>query len=48
MLVDMIVLTSMGKLPPEGIFSTIGLVAALTFIALWIALPIITMSEKKV
>ncbi|MEJ2372705.1 MAG: cytochrome bc complex cytochrome b subunit, partial [Sulfurimonas sp.] len=27
MLVDMIVLTAMGKLPPEGIFSTIGLVA---------------------
>jgi ubiquinol-cytochrome c reductase cytochrome b subunit len=47
MLVDMIVLTAMGKLPPEGIFSTIGLVAALTFIGLWILLPIITMMEKK-
>jgi ubiquinol-cytochrome c reductase cytochrome b subunit len=47
MLVDMIVLTAMGKLPPEGIFSTIGFVAALVFIGLWIALPFITKSEKK-
>ncbi|MCF6206426.1 MAG: cytochrome bc complex cytochrome b subunit [Sulfurovum sp.] len=47
MLIDMIVLTFMGKLPPEGIWSTIGLVAALTFFALWIALPIITKNEKK-
>ncbi len=47
MLVDMIVLTAMGKLPPQGIFSTIGLVAALVFIALWILLPFITKIEKK-
>jgi ubiquinol-cytochrome c reductase cytochrome b subunit len=47
MLVDLIVLTAMGKLPPEGIYSTIGLVAALVFIALWIILPIITKLEKK-
>ena len=47
MLVDMIVLTSMGKLPPQGIFSTIGLVAALIFIGLWIILPFITKFEKK-
>jgi ubiquinol-cytochrome c reductase cytochrome b subunit len=47
MLVDMIVLTAMGKLPPEGIFSDIGFYAALAFIGLWIALPIITMFEKK-
>jgi len=47
MLVDMIILTFMGKLPPEGIWSTVGLVAALTFMALWIALPIITAREKK-
>ena len=46
MLVDMIVLTAMGKLPPEGIFSTIGLVAAITFIVLWVLLPIITKKEK--
>ena len=48
MLVDMIVLTAMGKLPPEGVFSTIGLYAALTFIGLWILLPIITKMEKEV
>jgi len=47
MLADMLVLTFMGKLPPEGIWSTIGFVAALVFFALWIALPIITKSEKK-
>jgi len=47
LLIDCIVLSVMGKLPPEGIFNTIGLVAALTFIGLWIALPIITMLEKK-
>jgi len=48
MLADMIVLTAMGKLPPEGAFSTIGLVAALVFIGLWIILPIITKMEKEV
>jgi ubiquinol-cytochrome c reductase cytochrome b subunit len=48
MLVDIIVLTAMGKLPPAGIFSTIGLVSALVFIGLWIALPFITYFEKKV
>ena len=47
LLIDMIVLTVMGKVPPMGIFNTIGLYAALTFIGLWIALPIITMLEKK-
>ncbi len=47
MLADMIVLTFMGKLPPEGAWNTIGLVAALTFFVLWIALPIITKKEKK-
>ena len=48
MLIDMIILTGMGKLPPEGIFSTIGLYAALLFIGLWIVLPFITKFEKKV
>jgi ubiquinol-cytochrome c reductase cytochrome b subunit len=47
MLIDMIVLTFMGKLPPEGIWSTIGLLAAIFFFVLWIALPIITKKEKK-
>jgi len=48
MLIDMVVLTSMGKVPPEGVFSTIGFYAASTFIGLWIALPFITKFEKKV
>ncbi len=48
MLCNMIVLTAMGKLPPEGVFTTIGLVAAIVFIAQWLALPIITSMEKKV
>ncbi|MBD3793508.1 MAG: cytochrome bc complex cytochrome b subunit [Campylobacterales bacterium] len=47
MLVDMLVLTVMGKLPPEGAWNTIGLVAALAFFVLWIALPIITAKEKR-
>ena len=47
MVVDLIVLTFMGKLPPEGIWNVIGLIAALAFFALWIALPIITKLEKK-
>ena len=48
MLSNMIVLTAMGKLPPEGIFSTIGLVAAVLFVVQWLALPFITSREKKV
>jgi ubiquinol-cytochrome c reductase cytochrome b subunit len=48
MLVDMIVLTFMGKLPPtDALFANIGLISAVTFFALWIALPIITKKEKK-
>jgi ubiquinol-cytochrome c reductase cytochrome b subunit len=43
----MIVLSVMGKVPPMGTFNTIGLIAALTFIGLWVALPFITMIEKK-
>ena len=48
MLSNMIVLTAMGKLPPEGIFSTIGFWSAILFIVMWIALPFITAREKKV
>jgi len=47
LLIDMIVLTIMGKLPPEGIWNTIGLIAAVFFFILWIVLPIITAKEKK-
>jgi ubiquinol-cytochrome c reductase cytochrome b subunit len=47
MLINMIVLTAMGKLPPEDPFSTIGLVSALLFIAQWVMLPFITKNEKR-
>jgi len=47
LLIDMIVLTVMGKVPPMGIYTKIGFVAAIVFIALWVLLPIITMFEKK-
>jgi ubiquinol-cytochrome c reductase cytochrome b subunit len=47
LLIDMIVLSVMGKVPPMGIFNTIGLISALTFIGLWVILPFITMFEKK-
>ena len=48
MLVDVIILTFMGKLPPEGMWSVIGFWAAISFFVLWIALPIITKLEKKI
>lgn len=47
MLVDLIILTIFGKLPPEGINNYIGFVAAIVFIALIVALPIITKMEKS-
>lgn len=47
LLADMIVLTILGKLPPDGIFTLIGKVAAATFIVLFAVLPFITKSEKK-
>jgi ubiquinol-cytochrome c reductase cytochrome b subunit len=47
LIVDMIILTVMGKLPPEGIWNTIGLVAAVIFLLLGPALYVITKFEKK-
>jgi len=48
LLVDCLILTFMGKLPPtDPRFASIGLVSAVIFFALWIALPIITKLEKK-
>jgi ubiquinol-cytochrome c reductase cytochrome b subunit len=48
LLVDVLVLTFMGKLPPtDPMFAMIGMVSAYTFFALWLILPIITMLEKK-
>lgn len=46
LLADLIVLTIFGKLPPEGANNVIGFCAAITFILLIIALPIITSFEK--
>ncbi len=49
MLIDVIVLTFMGKLPPtDPMFAMIGLVSAVLFFVLWIILPFITMFEKKI
>ena len=47
LLIDMIVLTIFGKLPPDmGINKWIGLVASTIFISLFIILPLITKNEK--
>jgi ubiquinol-cytochrome c reductase cytochrome b subunit len=49
LLIDVLVLTFMGKLPPtDATFAMIGMVAAYSFFALWILLPIITLIEKKI
>ncbi|MDD2451166.1 cytochrome bc complex cytochrome b subunit [Sulfurovum sp.] len=48
LLADMIVLTILGKLPPEGIYNDLGLVAAIVFLLLGPALFVITKMEKKI
>lgn len=48
MIIDMIVLTVLGKLPPETPYNEMGFVAAIVFILLFVALPIITKREKAV
>ncbi|WP_441755971.1 cytochrome b [Helicobacter pylori] len=48
LIIDMIVLTIYGKLPPLGIGKYIGLVGSITFLALFfVVLPIITTAESK-
>ena len=47
LIIDMLTLTIFGKLPPEGINNTIGFIATLLFILLFIALPIITKLEDS-
>ncbi|WP_305869139.1 cytochrome b [Helicobacter pylori] len=48
LIIDMIVLTIYGKLPPLGIGKHIGLVGSITFLALFfVVLPIITIAESK-
>ncbi len=46
LVIDMIVLTVMGKLPPQGIWSLVGLVAAIVFLLLGPALYVITTNER--
>ncbi len=48
LLITMIVLTVMGKLPPEGVYKTYGPIPASIFILLWLALPIVTKFEKPI
>ncbi|PUD20800.1 cytochrome b [Helicobacter pylori] len=48
LIIDMIVLTIYGKLPPLGIGKYIGLAGSITFLALFfVVLPIITIAESK-
>lgn len=48
MIVDLIVLTIFGKLPPEGVSIYIGFVASILFLFLFIvALPVITIMERN-
>ena len=48
LIVDMIILTIFGKLPPEGINTYIGFIASIGFLVLmFIALPLITKAENK-
>lgn len=49
LIIDLIVLTVYGKLPPEGINTYIGCVASIGFLFLiFVALPYITIKERKV
>lgn len=48
LIIDLIVLTVYGKLPPDGNAKYIGLVASVSFLVLlFIVLPIVTMAENK-
>lgn len=44
---DLIVLTIYGKLPPTGVNAYIGFVASITFLGLFVLLPIITALENR-
>ncbi len=45
--IDFLVLTILGKLPPTGIYAWIGLFASLVYFGFFISLPIIARIEKK-
>ena len=47
-MIDLIVLTIYGKLPPEGINNYIGFVASLGFLLLLlVVLPLVSIAERK-
>ncbi len=46
-ILDFLVLTVLGKLPPTGLYAWIGLIASLIFFGFFISLPIIAKIEKK-
>ncbi len=47
LMVDLIVLTIYGKLPPTGTNAWVGFASSITFLSLFIALPFITKAEGK-
>lgn len=47
MIVDLIVLTVYGKLPPTGTNAYVGFAASFSFLIIWIALPFVTKMEAK-
>ena len=47
LLIDMIVLTVYGKLPPTGINAWVGFFSSIVFLALFIALPFVTKADAK-
>ena len=46
-ILDFLLLTILGKLPPQGIFNYTGFAASIVFFLFFISLPIITKIEKK-
>lgn len=46
LIIDLIVLTIYGKLPPTGVNAYIGFVASITFLGLFVILPIISKKER--
>jgi ubiquinol-cytochrome c reductase cytochrome b subunit len=47
LMVDLIVLTVYGKLPPTGANAWVGFASSMTFLILFAALPFITKAEAK-
>ncbi|EDP73302.1 UBIQUINOL CYTOCHROME C OXIDOREDUCTASE, CYTOCHROME B SUBUNIT (FBCH), partial [Hydrogenivirga sp. 128-5-R1-1] len=46
-IIDFLLLTILGKLPPTGLYAWIGFGASLVFFGFFISLPIIAKIEKK-